>query len=244
MNKTALITGSSRGIGRATAIKLAQSGYNVCINYIERDDLANALAKDLCEKGFNAMTFQADVSDKAGVKAMVKEVENKFGNIDLLVNNAGVAGMALFQDVTDEMWDRYFNVNLNGARNTIQAVLPDMIKRKKGVIVNVSSIWGMHGASCEVTYCCTKHALIGLTRALAKEVAPSGIRVNCVAPGVINTDMVQVLGQEVLDELAKETPIGRLGTPEDIANAICFLASDEASFITGQVLVSDGGFIN
>ena len=242
MNKTAIITGSSRGIGKATAIRLASEGYNVCINCIERIDLAENLVRSIKEMGFNAMFIQADVGDRHQVDLMVQKVNDAFGPIDLLVNNAGVAGQSLFQDVTDELWDRYFNTNLNGARNTIQAVLPDMINRKKGVIINVSSIWGLHGASCEVTYCCTKHALIGLTRALAMELSPSNIRVNCVAPGVINTDMVQVLGEDILDDLVLQTPLGRLGTPEDIANAICFLASDEASFITGQVLVSDGGF--
>ncbi len=242
MNKTAIITGSSRGIGRATAIKLAESGYNVCINCIERIDLAEELVRELEYKGCRSLAFQADVADRKQVDDMVAKVADTFGQIDLLVNNAGVAGQALFQDVTDEMWDRYFGTNLNGARNTIQAVLPWMIQRKSGVIVNVSSIWGLHGASCEVTYCCTKHALIGLTRSLAMELAPSNIRVNCVAPGVINTDMVQVLGKEVLDDLAVQTPLGRLGTPEDIAAAVSFLASDDASFITGQVLVSDGGF--
>lgn len=242
MKKTAIITGSSRGIGRSTAVKLAESGYNVCINCLERTELAQELVNVLNGRGYSAILFKADVGVREQVDAMVEKVTETFGQVDLLVNNAGVAGQALFQDVTDEMWDRYFGTNLNGARNTIQAVLPGMIQRKNGVIVNVSSIWGLHGASCEVTYSCTKHALIGLTRSLAMELAPSNIRVNCVAPGVINTDMVQVLGQEVLDDLAVQTPLGRLGTPEDIAAAVCFLASDEASFITGQVLVSDGGF--
>ena len=141
------------------------------------------------------------------------------------------------------MWDRYFGTNLNGAFHTIQAVLPDMLHEHEGNIINVSSIWGLRGSSCEVTYSCTKAALIGLTRSLAMELAPTGIRANCVCPGVINTDMVQVLGQETLDELAKMTPLGRLGTPEDIAAAVCYFASDAASFVTGQVLTADGGFI-
>lgn len=244
MNKTAMITGSSRGIGRAAAKRLAKEGYNICINCIERMDLAEELAERIKAEGGRAIAFQADVADRENVISMVEETEKQLGPVTLLVNNAGVAGQALFQDVTDEMWDRYFSTNLNGARNTIQAVLPGMLERKAGCIINVSSIWGLHGASCEVTYSCTKHALIGLTRSLAMELAPSNIRVNCVAPGVIDTDMVQVLGKDVLEELAKQTPLSRLGTPEDIANAINFLASDEASFITGQVLVSDGGFIN
>ena len=172
-----------------------------------------------------------------------KTVEDTFGPISVLVNNAGVAGQALFQDVTDEMWERYFGVNLNGARNTIQAVLPNMLHEKSGCIVNISSIWGQHGASCEVTYSCTKHALIGLTRSLAMELAPSGIRVNCVAPGVIETDMVKVLGEETLKDLAEQTPLGRLGKPEDIAAAVAYLASDKASFVTGQVLAVDGAFV-
>lgn len=244
MNRTAIITGSSRGIGRATARKLALDGYAVCINYLEQKDKAEELVRELTDAGCRAMAVQADVADRDQVNRMVQKTVSDFGPVNVLVNNAGVAGQALFQDVTDEMWNRYFSVNLNGARNTIQAVLPSMIHEKNGVIINVSSIWGQHGASCEVTYSCTKHALIGLTRSLAMELAPSNIRVNCVAPGVIDTDMVKVLGGETLKTLAEQTPLGRLGTPEDIAACVAFLVSDDASFITGQVLTADGGFIN
>ncbi len=243
MEKVALITGSSRGIGRAVAYQLAHDGYAVCINYIERRDKAEELVALLRSEGCKAIAVQADVADRTAVNAMVETVREAFGPVTLLVNNAGVAGQALFQDVTDEMWDRYFSVNLNGMRHTIQAVLPDMLHEKAGNIVNISSIWGQHGASCEVTYSCTKHAIIGLTRSLAMELAPSGIRVNCVAPGVINTDMVQVLGKETLRELAQQTPLGRLGAPEDIAHAVSYLASERASFVTGQVLAVDGAFI-
>ena len=243
MKKVALITGSSRGIGRAVAYQLAHEGYAVCINYIERKDKADELVAQLKSEGCEAIAMQADVADRAAVNTMVQKTEETFGPVTLLVNNAGVAGQALFQDVTDEMWNRYFSVNLNGMRHTIQAVLPGMLHEKAGSIVNISSIWGQHGASCEVTYSCTKHAIIGLTRSLAMELAPSGIRVNCVAPGVINTDMVQVLGQETLRDLAQQTPLGRLGTPEDIAHAVSYLASDKAGFVTGQVLAVDGAFI-
>ena len=243
MKKVALITGSSRGIGRAEAIKLAHDGYAVCINCVEREDKAQEAVEQLVSGGCEAMWYKADVADAAAVKQMVTEVEKTLGAVTLLVNNAGIAKQCLFQDMTEDYWKRIFDVNLNGAFNTIQAVLPHMLHEHSGCIINTSSIWGQHGASCEVAYSATKHAIIGLTRSLAQELAPTNIRVNCVAPGVIDTDMVQVLGTETLDALAGDTPVGRLGRPEDIAAVVSFLASDAASFITGQVITSDGGFI-
>ena len=243
MERVALVTGSSRGIGRAVAAELAREGWAVCVNYIQHQQAAEDAVRAIRDAGGRAVAVQADVADGAAVAEMVRRTEKELGPVTLLVNNAGVAGQAQFQDITDEMWDRYLAVNLGGARNTIRAVLPRMISEKAGCIVNISSIWGLRGASCEVAYACTKAAVIALTRSLAAELGPSHIRVNCVAPGVIDTDMVQVLGRETLDDLAEQTPLGRLGTPEDIAHAVAFLASDRASFITGQVLTADGGFI-
>lgn len=240
---TALVTGSSRGIGRAIAYRLALDGWSVCVNWHERRDMGESLVQAIADAGGNAICVGADVSDMDAVSRMVGEAQARLGPVELLVNNAGVAGQRLFQDITDELWNRYFSVNLGGARNAIRAVLPHMIHEKRGCILNISSIWGLRGASCETAYACTKAALIALTRSLALELAPSGIRVNCIAPGVINTDMVQVLGRETLSELAAQTPLGRLGTPEDIACAASYLCSDGASFVTGQILCADGGFI-
>ena len=243
MNKVALVTGASRGIGRGIALQLGREGWDVCVNYIQQKESAEQVVAALQAMGRRAIAVQADVADAAAVTSMVKTTETALGPISLLVNNAGIAGQTLFQDTTDEMWDRYLAVNLTGARNTIRAVLSHMLHEKDGCIINISSMWGLRGASCEVAYSCTKAALIALTRSLALELAPSHIRVNCVAPGPIKTDMVEALGQEIMDMLAEETPLGRLGTPEDIAHAVAFFASDKASFITGQVLTADGGFI-
>lgn len=243
MEKIALVTGASRGIGRAIAGRLAREGWRVCVNYHVRRDCAESLCAELAAESCETMMYQADVACREQVQAMVQAIEARWGAVSLLVNNAGIAGQALFQDITDELWHRYFAVNVDGAYHTIQAVLPAMLHEHEGCIINVSSIWGQRGASCEVTYSSTKAALIGLTRSLAAELAPSGIRVNCIAPGVIKTDMLDALPPEVLPQLAEETPLGRLGTPEDIAHAAAFLASEGASFITGQVLTVDGGFI-
>lgn len=241
MNKVALVTGSSRGIGAATAALLARNGWDVCINYLERRDKAEELAAKLTGEGCRVMVCQADVSDAEAVNAMVRKIEDNFGPVTLLVNNAGIAKQIQFQDITAEYWRRIFEVNLGGCFNTIQAVLPHMLHEHAGCIINVSSIWGQHGASCESSYSATKHAIIGLSRSLAAELAPTNIRVNCVAPGVIDTDMVKVLGEETLDSLAREViPLGRLGSPAEIADAILYLA--RAEYVTGQVLGVDGGF--
>ncbi len=244
MKEVAIITGASRGIGRAVARELAARGYALCLNYIEHEDAAKALCAELSAKGAESFIYRADVADRDAVFAMAEECRRRFGPITALVSNAGIAGQMQFQDIREEDWQRYFAVNVDGAYHAVQAVLPDMLHAHYGSIVTVSSMWGLRGASCEVCYSATKAALIGLSRSLAKELAPTNIRVNCVAPGVINTDMVQVLGEETLRYLAEEaTPLGRLGTPEDIAKAVYYLLSPDASFVTGQVLTADGGFI-
>jgi len=241
--KTAFVTGASRGIGRAIARTLAHEGYAVGINYLKEQEKAEKLARELRAEGLSAIAVQADVSDRTAITAAIRAVEREFGEIDVLVNNAGISQQDLFQYTDENLWRRLFAVNVDGAYNTIQAVLPAMIARQNGSIVNISSMWGLRGASCEVGYSATKAAVIGLTRSLAMELAPSHIRVNCVAPGVIRTDMVEKLGQETIDALTEETPLGRIGTPEDIAHTVAFLAGEKASFITGQVITADGGFI-
>ena len=241
MEKVAFVTGGSRGIGRAVVRALAAEGYRVGIDYLQAREQALALEAELRAQGCEALAVQADVADREAITAAIRRVEAAYGPVSLLVNNAGIAQQRQFQDITEDFWARIFSVNVNGAFHASQAVLPHMLHEKAGCIVNISSIWGQRGASCEVAYSCTKAALIGLTRSLAMELAPSGIRVNCVAPGVIHTDMVEVLGAETLRELAEQTPMGRLGTPEDIAGAVVYLA--QAPFVTGQVLTADGGFI-
>lgn len=243
MKNVALVTGSSRGIGRAVAQKLAEQDYAVCVNYYQSGDAAESLVKELTDAGHEAICVQADVADHAAVNAMVAQTQQRLGPVTLLVNNAGISRQGLFQDVDDALWERYFAVNVTGARNAICAVLPHMLHEKAGCIVNIASIWGLRGASYEVAYACTKSAIVGLTRSLALELAPSHIRVNAVAPGCIETDMVRALGQETISALVEETPLGRLGTPRDIANVVAFLASEKASFVTGQVITADGGFI-
>ena len=243
MSKTVLITGASRGIGAETARRFAREGYAVGVNYCKSQAQAEELVRELEAMGVSAKAYQADVSDRAQVDRMVADFLKDFGAMGVLVCNAGIARQELFTDVTLDQWRQMLGINLDGVFHCCQAALPDMIRRKSGRIITLSSMWGQVGASCEVAYSAAKAGVIGLTRALAKEVGPSGITVNCVAPGVIETEMNGLLDQETKDALAEETPLERMGTPADVAEAVWFLASQGGSFFTGQVLAPNGGFI-
>lgn len=242
MRKTVLITGASRGIGSAIAVKFAQHDYNVVVNYCHSDKKAERLASVLREQNPHVMTVCADVSDLAQVEKMRDDITEHFGGVDVLVNNAGVALEKLLIDTTADEWDKVLSTNLTSMYNTTHTFCPHMISQKCGKIVNVSSIWGERGASMEVAYSASKGGVIAFTRALAKELAPSGVNVNCICPGVIDTDMLNVYTADEKSDLIARTPVGRLGTPKDVADAVYFLASDQADFISGQVLTVDGLF--
>ena len=240
--KTVLITGASRGIGREIAIKFASEGYNIVLNYNASEAKAKVIAKYIEDMGVKCLLIKADVSVESEVIDMVNIALKEFGKIDVLVNNAGVALSKLFQLTTTDEVARVFGVNTFGVINCSKAVVPSMVSEKAGKIINISSIWGKVGASMETIYSASKGAVIAFTMALAKELAPSNISVNCVCPGVIDTDMLLEYTEDDKKELKEQTPLNRLGTPQDVANAVYFLASDNATFITGQVITVDGGF--
>lgn len=241
MAYTALITGGTRGIGRACSLRFLKLGYNVCAVYEKNEAQAKKLERDA--KSDHLMTVKCDVSNLDDVSRLFAEVKTAFGGVDVLVNNAGIADIKMFCDTSRADWDKIFSVNVGSMYNTIHCAHDYMVHQKKGSIINISSMWGICGASCEVAYSASKAAVIGLTKALAKELGPAGIRVNCVAPGVIDTDMNAHLSNEDMESLKEETPLCRIGTAEEVANTVVFLAGDSASFITGQVISTTGGFI-
>ena len=236
--QTVLITGASRGIGAQMVRRFSEKGWQVIFTYLSSREAAQAL-----EKETGALAVQADARSEEDTARLLQEVNRRFSHLDALICNAGVSYTGLLQDMTVREWDDLFAVHARGAFLASRAFLPGMISRKKGSILYVSSMWGQVGASCEAAYSACKAALIGLTKALAKEVGPSGIRVNCLCPGVIETDMLREYSKDDLSALREETPLCRLGTPDDIARAACFLCGDDASFITGQALGVNGGFV-
>lgn len=241
--KYALITGGSRGIGAATARLFAQRGWGVAVGYDRSEFQAQALVRELSVLNIPALAVRADVADPRQVELMVDNVLDKFCQLDILVCSAGISHVGLISQIDEDQWRRLFAVNVDGVHHCCRAVLPQLLAQKSGSIVTVSSMWGQVGASCEAAYSAAKGAVIAYTKALAKELGPSNIRVNCVAPGVIDTEMNAHLRPEDLTALAEETPLGRIGTPGEAAAAIAFLASDEASFLTGQVLSPNGGLV-
>ena len=241
--KYALITGASGGIGAATARAFAQAGYGVAIHAHRNVDKLHALSQELSALSVPVLEVCADLSDPVQAKTMVDNVLEKFCQLDILVCCSGLSHVGLVTDIDPQQWKTLFGVNVDGMHYCCQAVLPHMVHRKEGCILTISSMWGQVGASCEVAYSATKGAVIAYTKALAQEVGPSNIRVNCIAPGVIATEMNAHLSPEDLDALADETPLGRIGTPEECAACALFLASEGASFVTGQVLAPNGGLV-
>lgn len=240
--ETAVVTGAPGKIGQAMARAFGKAGYQVVCGYRSREEEARSLAESLRADGIEAWAIQGDLSVAGEAAAFAKTVLSACDTVDVLVNNAGIAQQKLFQEITDADWHRMMAVNLDSAFYVSRAFLPGMISRKKGKIINISSMWGVCGASCEVHYSAAKAGMIGMTKALAQEVGPSGITVNCIAPGVIQTDMLKDFSAEDLQCLTEETPLGRLGTGEDVANLALFLASRGADFVTGQIISVDGGF--
>jgi len=239
--KVVLVTGASRGIGKSITENLARNGYTVIANYNRSRKQALKLQSDLKEEGFNIEIFKADVSKREEVEKMIGYISKKYGNIDVLINNAGVAKLQMFCDVTDGDWDEIINTNLKSAFYCTQMVLPGMINKKKGCIINISSIWGQVGASCEAIYSISKAGMDAMTKSLAKELGPSNIRVNSVSPGVIDTDMNSKIDDEIKKQIKEETPLEKIGKPIDIYKCVQWLIEDE--FTTGQIISPNGGYV-
>lgn len=237
MEKVAIITGASRGIGRACAKMLAIEGIKVIANYNKSEAYAKSLKEELANEGIEIDIFKADVSKIDEVKKIVNFAITKYGKVDILVNNAGISQTKLFTDITNEDWYNMINTNLTSAFYTTREVLPNMIDEKEGCIINITSVWGIHGGSCEVHYSAAKAGMIGMTKALAKEVGPSNIRVNAIAPGIIDTDMNIGYSEEEIRELKEEVPLEKIGKPQDVAKCVKWLVED--NYVTGQVIKID-----
>ena len=243
MAKTVWISGASRGIGKSAALHFARAGYKIAAGYHENDDAMQSLMQQMAEIGAMAVPVKGDIADTAAAESMAKYICSTLGGIDVLIANAGVAHYSMLEDMAYNEWRRVIDTDLTGVYNMIHASLPSMRNRGGGSIINVSSVWGIYGGSCEAAYSAAKAGLIGLTKALAKEEGPSGITVNCVAPGVIDTDMMAAFTAEDKAALAEETPVGRLGTTEEVAKLLVFLAGEDAGYITGQVFGVNGGLV-
>lgn len=243
MKKVALVTGAAKGIGAAIVKKLCEDGYSVAINYNKSEQRALSLCSFCASEGYTVLPVKCDVSSSSEVERMFSEIEEKLGSVEVLVNNAGISLWGLFDTVTDEEWNKIIGSNLTGTFNCTRRAIPSMLKNKYGRVINISSVWGQEGASCEAVYSATKAGIIGLTKALSKEYALSGITVNCVCPGVIDTDMMSRFSDEEKAEICEEIPMGRMGSPEEIAHAVAFLADKNSSYITGQILGINGGMV-
>ena len=243
MSKTVVITGASKGIGAAAAILFARRGYSVVLGYKDSYQSVKLLSSSLVGQGFRVLPVKVDVANKLETELLINEAIDKFGAVDILINNAGISVSAPINEMDTFDSDRIFDVNLKGVYNCCKSVVPHMVSRKSGKIINISSMWGQVGASCEVAYSASKAGVIGLTKALAKELAPSGITVNAIAPGLIDTTMNANLTVEEIDDFVKQIPLSRMGTPDEVALAAYFLASDDADYITGQVLGVNGGCV-
>lgn len=240
MKKTIIVTGASRGIGAAIVKMLAKEDYNIVLNYNKSEEIAKKIQEEFTKQGKNVEIFKADVSKREEVKKLIEFTINKFKKIDVLINNAGISQTRLFTDITDEDWNNMLNVNLNSVFYMTQEVLPYMIHEKEGCIINISSIWGITGAACETHYSVAKAGVDAMTKSLAKELGPSNIRVNSIAPGIIDTDMNKYLSNEELANIEEEIPLGKIGNPETIAKCVKWLIEDD--YTTGQIIGINGGW--
>lgn len=241
MKKTVIVTGGSNGIGKCIVEDLSKKEYNVILNYNKSENNAKKIQEELKQNGFEIDIFKADVSKREEVKKLIEYTLKKYKNIDILINNAGISQTKLFTDITDEDWNKMINTNLNSVFYMTQEVLPNMIHNKNGCIINISSVWGMVGASCEVHYSVSKAGIDAMTKSLAKELGPSNIRVNSIAPGIIKTDMISNLKEEEIKNIEQEIPLEKIGKPENIVKCVNWLIEDE--YTTGQIISVNGGWV-